>query len=544
VKSMAARPFDVEAAQLVRLHRERLQSQELDFRELAHRLARPAAELRGAVEFYGELHAPVVDVRVCHGTSCALSGADALHRTLTARGLRCGTVYCLGHCGRSPAVLLADDRVAVGVDMATDLAATPAEPPRIDIRARSRTAIVTERIGRGDHSDLATARTAGVWTAWPTVLQRAPGEVVDAIVRSGERGRGGAAFPTGLKWAAAARSPGPRRFVIANGDEGDPGSFVDRVLMEDDPHAVLEGMAICAHAIGADAGIVYIRAEYPRAQARMRAAIEQARAAGLLGNDILGTGFDFDVVVFPGMGSYVCGEETAMLEAIEGRRGEIRLRPPYPVEAGLFGCPTVVNNVETFVNAAWILGHGPEAYAALGTATSAGTKAICLNAGFARPGIVEIELGTPLATIVNDEAGGGRDGPLAAVLVGGPMGSVLAPDQWDIPLAYDAMRERGLVLGHGGLVAVPHGVDWRALLVHWLRFMQHESCGRCVPCRLGSQRALALAEHGGGHESLERLLVVIRDASLCAFGQLMPVPLLQLIERFGGQVFGEGTARG
>jgi len=540
---MSTRPFDVSAATLVRLRREGIEAGTTDVRELARRLARPAAALRGATEFYAELHAGETDVRVCHGTSCALTGADALHRSLAAAGLRCGTVYCVGHCGRSPAVLLADGRVAVDVGT-TDLAQTPVDPPRPDIRTRSRTAIVTARIARGDHSDIATARTAGVWTALPLALQRAPAQIVAEIVHSGERGRGGAAFPTGLKWRLAALSPGPRRYVVANGDEGDPGSFIDRVLMEDDPHAVLEGMAICARAIGADTGIVYIRAEYPRAQARMRAAIEQARAAGLLGHDILGSGFDFDVVVFPGMGSYVCGEETALLEAVEGRRGEVRLRPPYPAVEGLFGCPTVVNNVETFVNVPWIVAHGADEYAVLGTGTSTGTKAICLNAGFARPGIVEIELGTPLATVVREEAGGGRDGPLDAVLVGGPMGSVLAPDEWDIPLAYDAMAERGLVLGHGGLVAVPPGTDWRALLVHWLRFMQSESCGRCVPCRLGSERALALALGDGERAPIERLLTVMRDASLCAFGQLVPVPLLQMLERFGPRIFADGGARG
>jgi NADH:ubiquinone oxidoreductase subunit F (NADH-binding) len=533
---MTRRSFDVTTSALVRLDRAHRESGTIDVRALASELGRPAAALRGAAAFYAELHAEPVDVKVCTGTSCALAGAEPLQQALVADGLRCGTVYCVGHCNRSPAVLLADGRVVADVDPTTKDLARSTEPPRPDIRARSSVAIVTARIGAGDHSALPVARAAGVWSALPLALERSPSDIVDAIVRSGERGRGGAAFPTGLKWRLAARTPSARRFVVANGDEGDPGSFVDRVLMEDDPHAVLEGMAICARAIGADTGIVYIRAEYPRAQARMRAAIDEARAAGLLGDDILGTGFAFDVAVFPGMGSYVCGEETALLEAIEGRRGEVRLRPPYPAEAGLYGAPTVVNNVETFVNVPWIVAHGAEAYASLGTGSNAGTKAICLSAGFARPGIVEIELGTPLVDVVCEDGGGGKGGPLDAVLVGGPMGSVLVESEWDVPLAYDAMAARGLVLGHGGLVAVPGGSDWRALVVQWLRFMQHESCGRCVPCRLGSRRALDMLQSGSDRDSVAELLAVIRDASLCAFGQLIPVPLLQALERFGPQI--------
>jgi NADH:ubiquinone oxidoreductase subunit F (NADH-binding) len=329
--------------------------------------------------------------------------------------------------------------------------------------------------------------------------------------------------------------------VVANGDEGDPGSFVDRVLMERDPHSILEGMILCGWAVGAASGIVFIRSEYPAALARMRRAIGEARAAGLLGPSVLGSGFAFDVAVFPGMGSYVCGEETAMLNAIEGFRGEVRLRPPFPVDAGLWGRPTVVNNVETLVNVPWIVARGPEAYRALGTEASSGTKVLCLSRGFARPGLVEVEFGVSLRQVIEEAGGGGRDGAaLESVLLGGPMGSLVSPADWDVPVCYTAMAERGLQLGHGGLVAIPRGTDPARLLVHLLEFMAEESCGKCVPCRVGSRRGLEMARGlldgsgAGGPELLDRLLEVVSEASLCAFGRLTPGPVRALLRRLEG----------
>jgi NADH:ubiquinone oxidoreductase subunit F (NADH-binding) len=358
-------------------------------------------------------------------------------------------------------------------------------------------------------------------------------DVLSAIEQSGERGRGGAAFPTGTKWRRCAEVVSDSKYVVANGDEGDPGSFIDRVLMEDDPHSILEGMAICGHAVGAREGIVYIRSEYPRAMERMKVSIEAASAAGLLQ--------DFVPSIVPGMGSYVCGEETAMLNAIEGIRGEVRLRPPYPVVEGLFGKPTVVDNVETLVNVPWILEHGPSEYAALGTKASPGTKALCLNHGFANPGILEIEFGRSLRDVIEQDAGGAAHGQkLEAVLIGGPMGSVALPSQWDAPICYQSMAQRNLNLGHGGLVAVPEGTNIRELFLHWLEFMAEESCGKCIPCRLGSQRALELAQTPGGEESLpqlERLFEIMTHGSLCAFGQQMPGPMSEMVKYFGDRVF-------
>ncbi|MDX1661208.1 MAG: NADH-ubiquinone oxidoreductase-F iron-sulfur binding region domain-containing protein [Gemmatimonadota bacterium] len=498
----------------------------------------PAASLRGAISFFSDLPESSGVVRVCGGTSCALAAGGALREALAGHE-HCRTVYCLGYCDRSPAALTADGLVATGAEawaLADEVERVREADPVPEIRSLVDDPVVTARVGAGDHAPLASAREAGVWDALAAALEGSPVSVLEAVERSGERGRGGAAYPTGAKWRAAAETPAPERYVVANGDEGDPGSFVDRVLMERDPHALLEGMALCGYAVGASRGVVYVRSEYPRARAILDAAVGEARAAGLLGDSVLGSDFAFDVDVFPGMGSYVCGEETAMLNAIEGRRGEVRLRPPYPAEAGLFGRPTVVNNVVTLVDVRAIVADGPEAYRARGTPETPGTKALCLNAGFERPGILEVEFGTPLATAL-DAAGGGADGrPLEAVILGGPMGSVLGPEDWDVPICYSAMAERGIQLGHGGLVAVPEGTDWGRLLEHWLVFMAHESCGRCVPCRLGSGRALKRIRDGGWRgdpQPVERLFELMEETSLCAFGRSMPGPMRSILERAG-----------
>jgi NADH:ubiquinone oxidoreductase subunit F (NADH-binding) len=413
----------------------------------------------------------------------------------------------------------------------------------LSIRNIAREAIVTARIGRGDFSALERAREAGVYRALGQALKGRGAEVLAAVEASGEQGRGGAGFPTGRKWRLAAEAAGNQRYVIANGDEGDPGSFIDRLLLEHDPHAILEGMALCGWAIGASDGLVYIRSEYPAAQTRMKAAIVEARAAGLLGTDICGSSFSFEVCVVTGHGSYVCGEETALLNAIEGRRGEVRVRPPYPAVQGLYGQPTVVNNIETLVNIPWIVERGAAAFRKFGTSASPGTKAFCFNQGFARPGVVEAEFGLSLRELAETHGGGGRDGvPLAGIALGGPMGSILLPGDWDVPMDYPELAKRGIHAGHGGLVALPAGTDWRQLMIHWLEFMVAESCGKCVPCRLGSARALALAQQADtddAHRKLPRLLDLIATSSLCGFGQSMPAP----IERLRALAQAAGTGR-
>jgi NADH:ubiquinone oxidoreductase subunit F (NADH-binding)/NADH:ubiquinone oxidoreductase subunit E len=504
-------------------------------KQLSQEVALPEAAVRGALSFYSDLHQSSEATRICIGTSCVLAGSKELLAAASGR-TACRGVYCVGYCDRSPAALRADNRAVAlnghaSVDPLLDL--TGPEPTRPAIGSVAKQAIVTRRIGRGDFSDLAAARADGAYETLAKVRRMRAEDVLSAIEQSGERGRGGAAFPTGTKWRRCAEVVSDSKYVVANGDEGDPGSFIDRVLMEDDPHSILEGMAICGHAVGAREGIVYIRSEYPRAMERMKVSIEAASAAGLLQ--------DFVPSIVPGMGSYVCGEETAMLNAIEGIRGEVRLRPPYPVVEGLFGKPTVVDNVETLVNVPWILEHGPAEYAALGTKASPGTKALCLNHGFANPGILEIEFGRSLRDVIEQDAGGAAHGQkLEAVLIGGPMGSVALPSQWDVPICYQSMAQRNLNLGHGGLVAVPEGTNIRELFLHWLEFMAEESCGKCIPCRLGSQRALELAQTPGGEESLpqlERLFEIMTHGSLCAFGQQMPGPMSEMVKYFGDRVF-------
>jgi len=480
------------------------------------------AQRRARDSFFADHGADPAALRVCRGLSCRIAGGSAGAPLRAERGAR--PIYCAGFCDRSP-VALRPDGAALGLagNAPVQLAPLPA------VRSLGRTPIVSERVARGEHHALARARDAGVWSALARAVRGEPETVLRALEASGERGRGGGAFPTGTKWRLAAQARGPERFAIANGDEGDPGSFVDRVLLEADPHAVLEGLALCGFAIGARHGIVYVRSEYPRAAQRVGGALAEARAAGLLGRAILGSDFDFDVEVALGQGSYVCGEETALLEALEGRRGEVRLRPPYPTDRGLFGAPTVVNNVETLVNAAWIVRHGPAEYRALGTRGSRGTKALSLNAGFARAGLVEVEFGASLAQVIH----GASDGrPPAAVALGGPMGSVLRPEQWDVPICYEALGERGIALGHGGLVALPEGTDFAAVARDWLAFMADESCGKCTPCRVGSRKAAELARRGERRELVE-LLHVVAQTSLCPFGQSIPGPVRTLLELAG-----------
>jgi NADH:ubiquinone oxidoreductase subunit F (NADH-binding) len=504
--------------------------------ELARAEGRPLAPLLAAARSHADLVATPGAARVCRGTSCELSGAAAVADKLSHDG-PVRPVHCLGYCYRSPAVLDAGGSVWVEVDPGRILGERghppplPA-PPRIECRAAE--PIVTRRIGRGDFAPLPKAIADGAYRALGRALSLGPESVLGELERSGERGRGGAGYPTAVKWRRAAAAAGPDKVVIANGDEGDPGSFVDRMLLERDPHGVLEGLALSALAIGASRGVVFIRSEYPRAIRRMRAAVAEAERAGILGAKLGGEGPSFHVSVVEGFGSYVCGEETALIAALEGERGEVRPRPPYPTECGLFGRPTVVNNVETLVNVPWIIERGGDAFAAIGTKHSNGTKALCLNAGFASPGIVEVPFGLSLRAVIEDCGATACDeSALAGVLLGGPMGSFLAPADCDVALCWAALAERGVHLGHGGLVAVPPGADLAALVRHLLGFVASESCGRCVPCRAGSARAVRLAadDLAGNTAAIRVALGVMRRASLCAFGRETPGPIETLLAR-------------
>lgn len=512
---------------------------------LATRVHLPIAAVRGAASSFDDAKVGQGTIRVCAGTSCLLSsGGEVLKELASAHA--CHPTYCLGYCDRSPVAMTGDGCVVPNLTHEMLPVFTQGgpvrHPPASSVRTASRHAIVNARLEKSLDPRGPAPNYAGLRAA----LAMSPGAVVDALLASGLRGRGGAAYPTGKKWQMAASATGSPKFVVANGDEGDPGSFIDRELMERDPHSILEGMAICGHAIGATRGIVFIRSEYPVSVEVMNAAIARAKGAGFLGENALGKGRAFDIEVVRGMGSYVCGEETAMLAAIEGMRGEVWPRPPYPVNAGVFGKPTVVDNVETLNNVPWIMEHGAAAFAAMGTADSKGTKALCFNRGFARPGIVEVEFGMTLREAIEAHGGGGAGGAeLEAVLVGGPMGSIVTPDQWGEPICFAGMARRGINLGHAGIVAIPRPADWGAILLHLLTFMRDESCGKCVPCRLGSTRAREMAGKGLTRAELpafEGIMGLMKEASLCAFGRETPGPVQTILQKFGDRIVREAKA--
>lgn len=369
-----------------------------------------------------------------------------------------------------------------------------------------------------------------------------PKSIIAEVKRSGLRGRGGAAFPTGVKWQTVADAVADEKYVVANGDEGDPGAYADRMLMEGDPFALLEGMAICARAVGAHKGFIYVRAEYPRALKALQHAVDTARDAGFLGNDMLrmGSGFAFDVDIRSGGGAYVCGEETALLESLEGRRGMVRPKPPYPATAGLFGRPTVVNNVATLATIPPILRQGGDWYSSFGTGRSKGTIALQLAGSLRTPGLVEVPFGVTLREVINSYGGGVPEGrQLLAVQVGGPLGDLLPDSRLDLPIDFDAFTEVGSMLGHGGVVVYDDRTNPLQLAHRLMSYVAHESCGKCAPCRLGSQRAAEILDsmckgegQSGDLQLLDDIAFAMRGSSLCALGAMAPTPVLSAIRQF------------
>ena len=512
-----------------------------DLRRLADEFGLPVAAVTGTVSFYadfaegcrGQRH-----VQVCEGASCfASTGGQHIRDLERVLGVRRGTcapdgsmslqaVRCLGYCYDSPAVL-DGGRPGTGQDLGGLLNGQPdadsgsalsiRTPPPIPYESRADPPVVLAGL----------LGVEGGWQVWPEVVTGgSPEQVSGEVAASGLRGRGGAGFPTAKKWSMAAGEPGPR-YVIANGDEGDPGSYCDRLLMEQDPHRILEGLALAAFTVGARHGLVLVRSEYPLAVARMRAALAEARAAGHLGRGVHGSGFDFDVEVVEGAGSYVAGEETALMHTVSGLRGDARPRPPYPTSKGFLGRPTVLNNVETLAAVPWIVRHGGAAYARLGHPDEPGTKLVCLSQLFRRPGVYEVEYGVPLRYLVEDLGGGLRDGhTLRAVQVGGPLGGFLTPVQLDLPLLTKPLGQAGVPLGHASLIAFDTELPAAAILRHEWAFGAAESCGACTPCRVGTRRGLELAEQidesgqpAGLLARQEPLLEVLDAASLCAFGR-------------------------
>ena len=380
----------------------------------------------------------------------------------------------------------------------------------------------------------------GGYSALAKALAMDPEEVIEEVKRAGLRGRGGAGFPTGRKWEFCRKAKGHKKYVICNADEGDPGAYMDRSVLEGNPHAVIEGMLIGAYAIGADEGYVYVRAEYPLAVKHLRIAVQQAEELGLLGENILGTGFSFVLHIFEGAGAFVCGEETALLASIEGRRGQPRPRPPFPAQEGLWGRPTNINNVETWANVPHIIAHGADWFRSLGTEGSPGTKIFSLTGKVRNTGLVEVPMGTTLRELIFDIGGGPPEGKrFKAVQIGGPSGGCLPEELLDLPIDYESLTEAGAMMGSGGMVVVDEDTCMVELARFFLEFTQAESCGQCPPCRIGTKRMLEILTRitegrgrPGDPELLQELAWAVKEASLCGLGKTAPNPVLTTLRYF------------
>ena len=401
--------------------------------------------------------------------------------------------------------------------------------------------IVLQNCGIIDPESIDDYLAADGYKAIGKVLRSmSPQEVIDEITESGLRGRGGAGFPTGVKWGFVRKSPNSQKYVICNADEGDPGAFMDRSVLESDPHSVLEGMLIAGYAIGASEGYIYVRAEYPLAVRRLEIALAQARERGFIGESILGGNFDFDIRIRQGAGAFVCGEETALIMSIEGKRGMPRFRPPFPAQSGLWGKPTNINNVETFANVPWIILHGADAYNKYGTEKSKGTKVFALAGKVARGGLVEVPMGITLKEIVFDIGGGTSSGlEFKAIQIGGPSGGIIPASLADTPVDYESVTKTGAIMGSGGLIVMDETACVVDIAKFFLNFTQNESCGKCTFCRIGTLRMLEILErisNGEGKEGdlelLEELAEGVKRASLCGLGQTAPNPVLTTIRYF------------
>ncbi|MGW8884952.1 NAD(P)H-dependent oxidoreductase subunit E [Streptomyces sp. NPDC055749] len=535
---------------------------------ICRRLTVAPAEAYGVATFYSMFSVkprPAKVLHVCTDLACAARGSGALCASLRSELGEPGTPVegavwqespCLGLCERAPAALLLqagppmlqDRHAVIAPATAPAIAAAarspesaPTEPPAESAvpQAGSPDLVLLKRIGTVDPTSLDDYRATGGYTALRRAFTLGPAAVIREVLDAGLVGRGGAAFPTGRKWQATAQQADGPHYLVCNADESEPGTFKDRVLMEGDPFALIEAMTVAGYAIGAERGYLYLRGEYPRAYERLSNAISAARARGLLGPDVLGQGYAFDIEIRRGAGAYICGEETAIFNSIEGQRGEPRSKPPFPVEKGLFGKPTAVNNVETLVNVLPILEHGAAAYAATGTGSSTGTKLFCVSGQVDRPGIYELPFGANLRELL-DLAGPARN--LRAVLLGGAAGGFVRPDELDIPLTFEGTRAAGTTLGSGVVLVLDDSVELPRILLRIAEFFRDESCGQCVPCRVGTVRqeeALHRIVDRTGAGAAEDIALMrevgeaMRDASICGLGQTAWNAVESAIDRLG-----------
>ena len=511
-------------------------------------------------------------ILVCAGAGCVASGAlelsaalkGALHKFELASEVAVVETGCLGPCAVGPVAVIYPDGVFyqnIKPQDADEIVEEHLLKGRVVERLAYKSASTAQvipaltQIGFFKEQKKIVLRNCGVidpsrieeyiardgYQALAKVLtQMTPDSVVEEVKKSGLRGRGGAGFLTGMKWSFTRKAPGDKKYVLCNADEGDPGAFMDRSVLEGDPHSVIEAMAIAAYAVGSDQGYVYVRAEYPLAVERLNNALTQAREYGLLGMDIMGTGFNFDLEIRMGSGAFVCGEETALMTSIEGNRGEPRPRPPFPAVKGLWGKPSLLNNVETYANIAPIIINGAEWYAALGTEKSKGTKVFALAGAVTNTGLVEVPIGTPLGEIIYDIGGGIPNGKkFKAAQIGGPSGGCIPKQHLNVPVDYESLNELGAIMGSGGLIVMDEDTCMVDMARFFLDFVQDESCGKCPPCRIGTKRMLEIVTRicdGRGKEGdVERLIELgeqIRDTALCGLGQTAPNPVLSTIRHF------------
>ena len=511
-------------------------------------------------------------VLVCGGTGCTSSGSqrirDRLEKEIAANGLseEVGVVKtgCFGLCALGPIMIVYPEGTFYSMVQEDDIAEIVSEhllKGRVVTRLLYDETTKTDRIIPLNETNFykkqhrVALRNCGVinpenieeyigtggYEALGIVLtEKTPEDVIQILLDSGLRGRGGAGFPTGLKWKFAAANEADQKYVCCNADEGDPGAFMDRSILEGDPHAVLEAMAIAGYAIGASQGYIYVRAEYPIAVKRLEIAIDQARKYGLLGKNIFDSGFDFDIELRLGAGAFVCGEETALMTSIEGNRGEPRPRPPFPALKGLFQKPTILNNVETFANIPQIIVNGPEWFASMGTENSKGTKVFALGGKIHNTGLVEVPMGTTLREIVEEIGGGIPNGKkFKAAQTGGPSGGCIPAEHLDVPIDYDNLKKIGSMMGSGGLIIMDEDTCMVDIAKFFLEFTVDESCGKCTPCRIGTRRMLEILEKITKGQAvmedldkLEELCYHLQSSSLCALGQTAPNPVLSTLRYF------------
>jgi bidirectional [NiFe] hydrogenase diaphorase subunit len=502
-------------------------------------------------------------IRCCTAAGCLSSGAAAVKNNLeaavSAAGLEdsvevCG-VGCLRFCGRGALVEIDPNGILyeeVSPDQASGIISDLSEenkdreelPLQGDLNHpffALQMPVVLENSGKIDPERIEEYIAVGGYQQLHHVLmEMTPSEVIEEISKSGLRGRGGGGYPTGLKWATVAKMPTGQKYIVCNADEGDPGAFMDRSVLESDPHRILEGMAIAGYAIGANYGYIYVRAEYPLAIQRLEKAIQQAKKYELLGSQIFDSPFDFKIDIRVGAGAFVCGEETALIASIEGKRGNPRPRPPYPAESGLWNCPTLINNVETFANIVPIIREGSDWYASIGTETSKGTKVFALTGKVSNTGLIEVPMGTTVRQIVEEMGGGVPDGgKVKAVQTGGPSGGCIPAEFFDTPVDYESLLKLGTMMGSGGAIVMDEETSMVEIARFYMEFCRGESCGKCVPCRAGTVQLHALLSKllnrqatRADLEQLEALSYMVKETSLCGLGQSAPNPVLSTLKYF------------